>query len=156
MRRGRCATACAYEAVFLNTSACPNRSSDCPKGFYSDREGESDCAKALLGFKVNTTGSGKQFPCLKGSHGVGGDIDPRDRCTDCPAGWYQSVDAQASCEEADDGNYAPTPGTVDQIPCPVGKHGKGQPRLGCTDCPKGYIAATARLDGVAIAATARY
>ena len=109
--------------------------SDCDAGSSSNLAGGAKCTPCGAGKYSNTTGQ-KCTGCDKGRYRASGDTDPK-ACDDCPKGYYQDVQGQASCLPCLPGEFGNETGMQACHKCDVGTVSATSKSWNCSDCDAG-------------------
>ena len=101
---------------------------DCPKGFFIDFRGQTECKGCLPGLVALTDASTGCLKCEPGRFEV------NNECLKCEPGLYQAATAQVSCLKCDAGKISRLYGSSNCTSCAVGKV---QASNDCESCVEG-------------------
>ena len=95
---------------------------DCPRGFYSEETGKTNCDACGSGRFTTTVGGNTHTVCTGCVAGKHNDKTGQDSCKDCGRGQYTSQTARSSCSL-----------------CPLGRYQGIMGMTACTNCAAGYF-----------------
>ena len=102
-----------FKTTTINNSITTVKCSDCPVGFYSDRQNVQECTKCRQGFYSNTPSAPNCIECPKGKYGNGTDtvapVTEELSCISCPTGRYNlnlGQDEIEDCIGCKEGTYS--------------------------------------------------
>ena len=128
-----------------NFSTC----TDCPGGYYNDKEGQSICLLCPMGWTTNIR-SPVCSACKPGQYGVdaaAAAAAPAPGCQSCPAGFSQQSETNTMCDLCAAGMFSMV-GRPSCTRCPAGWSSlpEENQRSSCIACPSGYQSSASSAD----------